>query len=114
MKLRNPFRSRPVSEQSTGSLSRRMITVAALLVVLLLGVGGFALDRLVKGALESSFDAALEFQLTSLMGAAEIGPDGEVFLNRGLADQRFLEPYSGLYYQISGDQKTTGQQTILQ
>ena len=81
-----------------------MITIAALWILILLGVGGFALDRLMTSALTRNFDAALEFQLTSLLAAAEIGPDGEVFLNRGLADQRFLEPYSGLYYQISGDE----------
>jgi signal transduction histidine kinase len=33
---------------------------------------------------------------------AEIYPDGEVNFNRPLADQRFLEPYSGLYWQVSG------------
>lgn len=114
MRLRQLFRPRPASQQATGSLSRRMITVAALLIVLLLGVGGFALNRLVTNALTGSFDAALEFQLGSLMAAAEIGPDGEVFLNRGLADQRFLEPYSGLYYQISGDRSVPGQQETVQ
>ena len=37
-----------------------------------------------------------------MIASSEIGPDGEVLFNRPLADQRFLEPYSGLYYQISG------------
>lgn len=111
-RIRDIFRS-PASSQSTGSLSRRMITVAALWIVILLGVGGFALDRNFTGALTRSFDAALEFQLSSLMGAAEIGPDGEVFLNRGLANQRFLEPYSGLYYQISSE-KPPGQAATAQ
>ena len=91
-----------------------MITVAALWIIILIAVGGFALDRLITSALTRNFDAALEFQLTSLMAAAEIGPDGEVYLNRGLADQRFLEPYSGLYYQISGDRKAPGQQGTVQ
>jgi signal transduction histidine kinase len=88
------------SGQATGSLARRIITVSALWIVILLGVGGYTVNRLVTGALTESFDAALKFQLTSLMAAAEIGPDGEVLLNRGLADQRFLEPYSGLYFQV--------------
>jgi len=114
MKLAKLIPPHQASERATGSLSRRMITVAALLTVILLAVGGFAVDRVIKSALTSSFDAALEFQLTSLMAAAEIGPDGEVLLNRGLADQRFLEPYSGLYYQISGDPKLPGQQEAVQ
>jgi len=37
-----------------------------------------------------------------MISSAEVGPEGEVFFNRPLADQRFLEPASGLYYQISG------------
>lgn len=40
--------------------------------------------------------------LTGMIGSAEIGPDGEVFFNRPLGDQRFLEPNSGLYWQIRG------------
>src|SRR3546814_3919431 len=37
-----------------------------------------------------------------MISSAEIGPDGEVRLIRSLADQRFLEPNSGIYFQISG------------
>ena len=37
-----------------------------------------------------------------MISSAEIGPEGEVLFNRAPADQRFLEPYSGLYYQVSG------------
>jgi hypothetical protein len=37
-----------------------------------------------------------------MIASAEIGPDGEVCFNRELADQRFIEPNSGLYWQISG------------
>jgi signal transduction histidine kinase len=90
---------------STGSLARRIITVAALWIVILLGFGGFALDRLLTSAISRNFDSQLEFELNALMAAAEIGPDGEVLLNRPLADQRFLEPYSGLYYQVSGERR---------
>ena len=39
---------------------------------------------------------------TAMIASSEIGPDGEVCFNRPPADQRFLEPYSGLYFQISG------------
>src|SRR3990167_1073715 len=41
--------------------------------------------------------------LTAMVASAEIGPDGEVLFNRPLGDQRFLEPNSGLYHQISGE-----------
>ena len=86
----------------TGSLSRRMIVVAALWILVLLTGGGFALDRVLTDAVTKSFDDQLDFLLTSLVVSAEIGPDGEVISSRQLADQRFLEPGSGLYYQVSG------------
>ncbi|HEY0111978.1 MAG TPA: ATP-binding protein [Allosphingosinicella sp.] len=84
-----------------GSLTRRMIGVSALWIALLLGVGGYGLDRVLINAITRNFDAQLEYVLTALLASAEIGPDGEAFLNRPPADQRFLEPYSGLYFQIS-------------
>jgi signal transduction histidine kinase len=85
----------------TGSLSRRMLAVASLWILLLLTGGGFALDRVLTTAVTRSFDDQLDFLLTSLVVSAEIGPDGEVIFNRQLSDQRFLEPNSGLYWQIS-------------
>ncbi|MGE5721106.1 MAG: sensor histidine kinase [Sphingomonadales bacterium] len=100
--------------RSRGSLARRLITIAALWIVVLLGAGGFALDRLLTTAITRNFDSQLEFVLTSLMAAAEIGPDGEVLLNRPVADQRFLEPYSGLYYQITGDRSASSEARDLQ
>ncbi len=79
-----------------------MIGIAAAWIVILLFGGGFALDRVLNDAVTRNFDNQLEYVLTAMIASAEIGPDGEVFLNRPLGDQRFLEPNSGLYWQISG------------
>ncbi len=79
-----------------------MIGIAALWIFVLLMGGGFALDRVLTNAITRSFDTNLEYSLTAMAASAEIGPDGEVRLNRPMGDQRFLEPYSGLYFQISG------------
>lgn len=87
--------------RSTGSLSRRMILIAALWITVLLVGGGIALDRVLGDAITRNFDDGLNYVLTAMIASAEIGPDGEVLFNRPLADQRFLEPNSGLYYQIS-------------
>src|SRR3546814_2588933 len=78
-----------------------MILIAAAWIALLLAGGGFALDRVLSTAITSNFDNGIEYMLTSLIVSAEIGPDGEVIFNRELADQRTLEPYSGLYWQVS-------------
>ena len=97
------FWRRAVARRSTGSLTRRMIAVSALWIALLLGVGGYTMDRFLVSAITANFDSQLEYLLTNaLISAAEIGPDGEVLFSRAPADQRFLEPYSGLYYQVSG------------
>ena len=81
--------------------SRLMVIAAGWIAVLLLG-GGFALDRTLTNLVENNFDDQLEYVLTAMLNSAEIGPDGEVFFYRALGDQRFLEPNSGAYWQISG------------
>ena len=88
--------------QRSGSLSRRMIGVAAVWIVALLLIGGYALDRVLTRSIVDSFDNQLVFVLNSMIASSEIGPTGEVRFNRPPADQRFVEPYSGAYFQISG------------
>jgi signal transduction histidine kinase len=83
------------------SLWRRMISIAAAWVLLLLVGGGVALDRVLTNFLTASFDDQLEYVLNAMIASAETDPYGEVRLNRPLGDQRFLEPNSGLYWQIS-------------
>jgi len=113
--MRWPFgRKNKTGTGPTGSLTQRMIGVSALWIAILLSGGGFALDRVLTTAITRNFDAQLDYVLSALIASAEIGPDGEVFLNRAPADQRFLEPYSGLYYQISGDQRLPPEQRALQ
>ena len=87
---------------STGSLTRRMIGIAALWIAALLLIGGFALDRVLSRSIVDSFDSQLVFVLNLMIGSSEIGPNAEVRFNRPPADQRFVEPYSGLYFQVSG------------
>ena len=91
----------PSPARTKGSLSRRMILIAALWITLLLAGGGFALDRVLTRAITTNFDDQLEYVLRSLLVSAEIDPIGEVRFNREPADQRFIEPYSGLYWQVS-------------
>src|SRR3954454_18721173 len=79
-----------------------MIGVAAVWIAALLLIGGFALDRKKNRSIVDSFDNQEAFILNSMIASSEIGPDGEVRFNRAPADQRFVEPYSGLYFQISG------------
>ena len=87
--------------QRSGSLTRRMIGIAALWIVALLLIGGYALDRVLTRSIVDSFDNQITFVLNSMIASSEIGPDGEVRFNRPPADQRFVEPYSGAYFQVT-------------
>lgn len=84
-----------------GSLTLRMIALAAAWIVPLLVVGGFTLDDVLASAIRRNFDDQLNYAATALIATAEIGPNGEARSSRPLSDQRFLEPYSGLYWQVS-------------
>jgi len=87
----------------TGSLARRMMLIAAVWITILLLLGGLALDRTLKTLVTSQFDEQLNYMLTAMIASAEVDPYGEVLFNRPLGDQRFLEPNSGLYWQVSGE-----------
>lgn len=84
-----------------GSLTQRMILLAAAWIIPLLLIGGFALDRVLTAAITRNFDAQLDYALKAMIAAADIGPEGEVRFIRAPGDQRFFEPYSGLYWQVS-------------
>jgi signal transduction histidine kinase len=78
-----------------------MILIAAAWITALLGLGGFALDRVLNETLTASFDEQLANNLNAMINTAELDDVGEVRLLRPLGDQRFAEPYSGLYWQVS-------------
>lgn len=86
-----------------GSLTQRMIVIAAAWISVLLAGGGFALDRVINSTITRNFDAQLSYALTAMIASAEFAADGEVRFSRPLGDQRFLEPYSGLYWQVTAD-----------
>ncbi len=88
--------------QPRASLARRMGLIAAGWISVLLLGGGIALERTLTSQVEANFDEQLDYQLTAMIASAEIDASGEVWFYRTLGDQRFLEPGSGLYWQISG------------
>jgi signal transduction histidine kinase len=91
-----------IGTRHTGSLARRMMLIAAGWITILLLVGGVVLDRTLTALITNQFDDQLDYSLNAMLGSTEIDQDGEVWFNRMLGDQRFLEPNSGFYWQISG------------
>ncbi|MEM1195222.1 MAG: HAMP domain-containing sensor histidine kinase [Pseudomonadota bacterium] len=77
------------------------LIAAGWIIILLLG-GGVALDRTLTSQVEDSFDEQLEYILTAMISSSEIDPLGNVYFELRLGDQRFLEPGSGVYWQVSG------------
>ncbi|MGB3723902.1 MAG: ATP-binding protein [Pacificimonas sp.] len=88
------------------SLSRRMLAIAAAWVGIMLLIGGFFLDRTVSAIIADNFDSQLETALGSMIASAELSEVGEIRLARPLEQQRFREPYSGLYWQVATDGQT--------
>ena len=80
-----------------------MMVIAAGWITILLVLGGIALDRTITALITGQFDDQLEISLTAMIASTEIDPLGDVYFNRMLGDQRFLEVNSGFYWQISGE-----------
>ena len=79
-----------------------MMVIAAGWITVLLLFGGVALDRSMTGLVQRNFDDQLSYMLNGMIASAEVDQYGEIYFNRPLGDQRFLEPNSGLYWQITG------------
>jgi signal transduction histidine kinase len=78
-----------------------MVLIASVWITMLLGVGGLALVSVLDDTLTASFDEQLANNLNAMINAAELDEVGDVRLLRQMGDQRFAEPYSGLYWQVS-------------
>jgi signal transduction histidine kinase len=82
-----------------------LLLLAAFWIAALIAIGGVALDRIVTGTIVRNFDAQLAQTLPAMIAASELDPDGNLRFNRPPVDPRFNEPYSGLYWQVSGEGK---------
>lgn len=75
--------------------------------ILGLVIGGFVLSNTFRMSVESDFDARLQFDLDGMIAAAEPGPAGQVSLRGRFTDPRFERVYSGWYWQIAPEGKST-------
>lgn len=85
---------------NNGSLRLRLLAASAVSILLALVLSGFALIKVFESQVSARVERELDNHLLQLAGALETGLDGKLYLARQLADPRFQQPLSGLYWQI--------------
>ena len=91
------------SRRGMGSLTRRMTGVAALWIVLLLLLGGLALERVLTRSIVRNFDT-LEYVLNAIRRVG-IGLTGSP-VQPPAVRPRFIETYSVVYFQSAAPAPT--------
>jgi signal transduction histidine kinase len=84
-----------------GSLRLRLLAAGAASILIALALAGLGLTLLFERHVERRVVAELELDLRQLIGHLGRGENGALRLERPLADPRFEEPLSGLYWQIT-------------
>lgn len=79
------------------SLSRRLLLVAATVVLVFLGLTGVVLDQAFRQSLDRAQEDRLLGVVHTILAAADLGPDGRMSLSSSLPDARLSTPASGLY-----------------
>jgi signal transduction histidine kinase len=83
------------------SLKLRFLIAAALTIALALGLAGLALSYIFEHHVERRVVAELDTYLDQIAAGLEIGVDGVPTVEANLAEPRFEQPLSGLYWQVS-------------
>lgn len=84
----------------TGSLRRRLILAACAWVFALTALGGVVLNLAFQRAATASFDVALNDQLRELVAGLTTAGNGDWQLSQPPGDSRYVDIYSGRYWQI--------------
>lgn len=91
--LRSPFRP--------SSLRARLLLFSGLIFVVALAASAFGLIAIFTRQYEARIDRELDTYVTQIVAAVAFQPDGTVRLARDLADPRFAQPLSGLYWSLT-------------
>jgi signal transduction histidine kinase len=84
-----------------GSLRLRLLAAGAVSIVLALTLAGFGLLLLFERHVERRMAVELASHLNQLVSSVARAPDGALEVSVPPADPRFLQPLSGLYWQIT-------------
>lgn len=86
------------------SLRVRLFAASTVSIAAALVISGFGLSQLFERHVERRAKAELATFLDQLAVSIAIGDDGAVSLSRPLADPRFAQVFSGLYWQVQEDE----------
>ena len=85
------------------SLRLRLLAMALLSIAGALVISGVGLVFLFQRHVEKRIDSELETDVRQIAGSIVFGPTGAFTLSRPLADPRFEQPLSGLYWQVADE-----------
>jgi signal transduction histidine kinase len=85
------------------SLRLRLIAGGAAIIAIALAIAGITLTLLFERHVARNLADDLDVHLRQLLSGIDIGPEGKLMVQRPPADPRFLNPLSGLYWQVSDD-----------
>ena len=92
---------------SRNSLRLRLIAGGIAAIVLALALAGLGLTLLFERHVGRTVSQDLDVHLKKLLADLDVNTDGRITVTAGPTDPRFLEPMSGLYWQISDDRGQT-------
>jgi len=90
----------------TFSLRSRLVLAATLVLVIALGVVGFALTEANYRGAVSALQTRMESYVYPVLGAMEVSEDGRLSIEGELSDPRLTQPESGVYVQVAGADQT--------
>lgn len=96
------------------SLRNRLLVLAALVVILSLGLLGYALDQAFVRSAEARLQDRLNSYIYLMLTAIDVERDGEITVSGALTDPRITQPDSGLYLVVdSPTERWTSPSTLM-
>ncbi|MFD0936261.1 sensor histidine kinase, partial [Methylobacterium trifolii] len=92
--------AKPPGPFHLGSLQRRLLLAALVLVTAALVVAGIAIGLILHRFARAQLDGRLDAQIAAVASGLEQGPDGVLRLTRNLDAPPFDHPGSGWYWQV--------------
>lgn len=83
------------------SIASRLFMTSLLVILLSLSVAGWVISLAFEDSVRSDMDKRLRVMLDTMVGVSEFDETGLLRFSRPALDQRFDEPLSGFYWQIS-------------